>query len=502
MTPKTPFPLASKVTGLFALALAASYCQATHAVGKDPGYCWNTLSEGVKQKQSTLQPPSVASNGKHVWVAWHESQTIQVSAWDGKSWSSLPSLPPGPTGSYDAVIRANSAGDVYIAWRAVTCETDILVARWTGQAWQELGSPRAEDSKCGTYATNASMEMDEQGYPVVAWESGRKDARSVRIAKWTGTAWHQIGTKIPTSSKAYSLEVSLALDKNGRMLVAWVDGTEVNSYIRVANWNEAKWIDLGSTATGHLTRGQEARGPKLVALPNQAALLTWLDRGKKQSTLAFARWTGKEWQSVAALTSPSSSEMRPWLPSLALAKGATPLLAWSAETTGLTSSIYVRRLTAQGWQPVLDNIYLAKNASDVENATLAMGLNEDFNLLWSESGEDGSRIQVANVHPCAAGEVAVIPPKRRPRQDDWPRTVDEAVNLILIKLDDASKAQVKSTARADLVKFHRGWGMGIRNSYGLWGGNTDLLKSCGDDKVIHPESCSAVIIEHVWQKLQ
>ena len=83
----------------------------------------------------------------------------------------------------------------------------------------------------------------------------------------------------------------------------------------------------------------------------------------------------------------------------------------------------------------------------------------------------------------------------------WPRTVGAAVDTILAHLDEKSKATVRSTAEGDLIRFHHGWGTGIRNAFGLWQGNADLLSSCGGAG-IHPDDCSMVIIHQVWKRLQ
>jgi hypothetical protein len=82
-----------------------------------------------------------------------------------------------------------------------------------------------------------------------------------------------------------------------------------------------------------------------------------------------------------------------------------------------------------------------------------------------------------------------------------PRTVDEAVDEIISGLSDDDKALVRGTARGDLIRFHHGWGTGIRNGFGLWGGNTELLASCGSP-IMHADDASMVIIEAVWARLQ
>jgi len=81
----------------------------------------------------------------------------------------------------------------------------------------------------------------------------------------------------------------------------------------------------------------------------------------------------------------------------------------------------------------------------------------------------------------------------------WPKTVKEAVAQILSKMSAKDKEIVRNTKKKDLIKFHHGWGTGIRNDMGLWQGNRDLLK---DTKAIHPDDASMVIIEAVWKELQ
>ena len=61
------------------------------------------------------------------------------------------------------------------------------------------------------------------------------------------------------------------------------------------------------------------------------------------------------------------------------------------------------------------------------------------------------------------------------------------------------KEFVRNTKKGDLIKFHHGWGTGIRNEFGLWGLNNVLLEDTGER---HPDDASMVIIEAVWKELQ
>lgn len=86
-----------------------------------------------------------------------------------------------------------------------------------------------------------------------------------------------------------------------------------------------------------------------------------------------------------------------------------------------------------------------------------------------------------------------------PVVERWPRTVEQAVDMILERLPREDRERVKGTPREDLIMFHHGWGTGIRNEFGLWRGNDALLADCGGG---HPDDCSMVIIEAAWERLQ
>jgi hypothetical protein len=88
------------------------------------------------------------------------------------------------------------------------------------------------------------------------------------------------------------------------------------------------------------------------------------------------------------------------------------------------------------------------------------------------------------------------------RADDaesLPSSVAEASSRIIRDMSEEDKVMFVRMAERELIQFHFGLGMGIRNSFGLWGKNDALLSDCGED--IHPDDCSHVIIKRVWSEL-
>lgn len=60
----------------------------------------------------------------------------------------------------------------------------------------------------------------------------------------------------------------------------------------------------------------------------------------------------------------------------------------------------------------------------------------------------------------------------------WPRTVAEAVNRLIQEMSEEDRETLKNTPEKDLIMYHFSLGMWIRNEFGLWQGNDELLKSC------------------------
>jgi len=89
----------------------------------------------------------------------------------------------------------------------------------------------------------------------------------------------------------------------------------------------------------------------------------------------------------------------------------------------------------------------------------------------------------------------------KPRKK-WPRTVEEAVNRLIQEMSEEDRETLKNTPEKDLIMYHFSLGMWVRNEFGLWQGNEELLKSCATkEPFIHPDDASSIIIEELWKKL-
>jgi len=84
--------------------------------------------------------------------------------------------------------------------------------------------------------------------------------------------------------------------------------------------------------------------------------------------------------------------------------------------------------------------------------------------------------------------------------EDWPKSVDEAVQRLRNRLSPEDLEWIRRNPK-DVVtsQLHLPYGTGVRNDFGLWGKNKPLLASC---RTSHAEECSSIIFSAMWDKVR
>ena len=86
-----------------------------------------------------------------------------------------------------------------------------------------------------------------------------------------------------------------------------------------------------------------------------------------------------------------------------------------------------------------------------------------------------------------------------------PRTVNDAVGRLILILSLKDRTMIANMAEIELSALHTTLGEYVRNEFGLWSGNEDLMISCcfmaKRDKV-SPDEASSIIIRELWKRLK
>jgi hypothetical protein len=80
-----------------------------------------------------------------------------------------------------------------------------------------------------------------------------------------------------------------------------------------------------------------------------------------------------------------------------------------------------------------------------------------------------------------------------------PKTVDDAVTVLLTLMPDIEQAKVAQVREEDLERLHLGMGIWIRNNLGLWSGNEELMADTG---AYDADSAAAVITRTFWLRVR
>jgi hypothetical protein len=84
-------------------------------------------------------------------------------------------------------------------------------------------------------------------------------------------------------------------------------------------------------------------------------------------------------------------------------------------------------------------------------------------------------------------------------EPDFPTTLDEAVERLLLSLTPAEKARLAAMPEKNVEGLNQGLGAQVRKICGLWRGNPALMRSCD---ALNPEDTSLAIIRALWTRLR
>lgn len=452
----------------------------------DKRWCWTALP-ALPDDEDLPSPAaghiSLVTAKNDLWLAW-TGQAGHLARWHEGAWEKI-SL----EGMY-VVLASDSAGDV-VATTSVNGDkqSELHVEQRSNSSWTSLGVLEAFADPF-TNAGDNDVLLDAHGNPIVAWTESKPGGGGggphvLRVARHSKDAWVPMGDQLDDDAQ----DVHLALDGEMNPWVAWRHGGMRSTTIRVAHFDGTRFADMSPPQ-------QPPRGVLSLSLAmvggEAPSIAFWDLNGERPGKHAFLLRSDERWISTEP---PGSGSI-----ALATRNDGSVVAAWSTTTVDQIDSVTMSRLTRDGWKEIVSGANLEPGDTDTRGVAI-VNHGEGIYLAWGEDGSDGHSMRVIDVMPCAKDQTAQPFVASPLRSSLWPKTVGEAVDILLRDLAPEVKEKIRTTSRKDLIQFHFGLGMGIRNRFGLWQGNKDLAVSCGSVD-IHPDSCSMKIIEALWEKLQ
>lgn len=308
--------------------------------------------------QAADGPPTLAMvpapddpSRREPWVAWKESSGapgdvgIRVSRYGGSSWQRVgPALSTGLQALGGPSIAA-IGGSAYVAWAENDgTNYEIRVKRFDGTTWQEVGTAGSINVSSTRDATNPDL-ADIGGVPHVAWTESDGTNTEIRVKRFDGSAWQEVGSGAsPINVSPSQSGFAPSLDGVGGVPhVAWYESDGSFSQIRVSKFTAGAWSQV---VAGSLNSDptQNATSPSLASIRG-VPHVAWREPGGPtfNAQIRVSRLTaaGTAWQSLTTSSAglnrdPGKDAYDPEVASI----GGVPVVAW-AEDEGGSREIFV-----------------------------------------------------------------------------------------------------------------------------------------------------------------
>ncbi len=179
----------------------------------------------------------------------------------------------------------------------------VRVFKWINNQWVQLGDD-----------INGESEGDRSGYSVSLSNDGKIiaigavlndgngiDSGHVRIYKWNGNQWIQLGDDINGEAAYDGFGHSLDISSDGNTIIIGAPGNgdngQYSGHVRIYKWNGNQWIQLGDDINGRAVNDLLGGSVSMSADGNIIAIGAVFndDNGTNSGHVRTFEWNGFEW---------------------------------------------------------------------------------------------------------------------------------------------------------------------------------------------------------------
>jgi hypothetical protein len=308
--------------------------------------------------------PEVAADGPQgLIVTWTECSAgletceVHVKRWDGTQWSRLGTaltVNDASSGVISSTLAIGADNQPLVAFNALRGAWNTWVQRWDEGTWQDLGA--SLNRNVDDTAQEPFVVLESTGNPVVTWREGPtgEDA-DVLVKRWSGSTWQQVGAPLDITLANEVLSPAIAVDSGDRPLVAWAEGPTDNQLIYVKRWDAPSWEQLGTQVSRNA--GYHSRYPRVIVDKQDRPLVAWSEGPGgigNDSNVYVSRWSGTSWSLLGGALD-SDLDNRAGVGSLALDQSDAPIVCVDeALDAPSPDNAFVKRWDGVSWHQLGD----------------------------------------------------------------------------------------------------------------------------------------------------
>jgi hypothetical protein len=333
---------------------------------------------------ATLDPQITDLAGNSVTLPW------QIWTWEVPEFQRAANL--SESGDRPR-ITFDPQGRLVAAWLDCPEVTGCGLQLWrgVGSALQPLGSVPVTGAVLGY-----TLAVDGQGRPLLAWREETGWGHQLVVARWDDV-WERLGEAGRLPADFGDLGLDLAVDGEDRPVVVWQqrrqgDGVHV---LYAKRWNGFDWTRLGWELNVDI--GQHARDPALTIDAGGAPVVVWQESSPDAlSSIRVSRWFSGAWRPLGGVLnanpSPTAASYGAGV-DIALAPDGDLVIAWQEDSPkGLVDDIQVAR-----WDGLVWRNYPSVDGTDDSSLHPALALDGTGApiVAWEEIGGITSMLRVA-----------------------------------------------------------------------------------------------------------
>ncbi|MFC1640671.1 hypothetical protein ACFL2D_01330, partial [Patescibacteria group bacterium] len=323
----------------------------------------------------------------------------------GRGVSRNPSLSIHPSLAFD------SAGKPHLAWedKGPPSGRRVYYSYWDGEAWQGQAGSNTGKGMSGNISSvngaDASIAIDSQDRPHIAWVGTDTDVKQIYYAYWDGTAWVGVGgsdlSAGMSKSENDSFVPSLVLDSSDNPHIAWSDKSTHTGYrnIYYAYWTGTEWDGLAVSDRGIGVGGRFSKyngdEPWLALDSHNRPHIAWhgLTHSSSETDIYYTYWDGTAWETKGNRVGNGISNILHdnRQPSLALNKQNVPYIAWSGgkvtDPSYVPPEVYVTYWNGSNWGSIGSSnvgVGISDAPHAANNPVIRLGESNKPHVVWFE----------------------------------------------------------------------------------------------------------------------
>ncbi|NRD53446.1 Ig-like domain-containing protein [Corallococcus exiguus] len=318
----------------------------------------------------------------HPVVAWTQDVNAHVKRWDGERWEYLGAPLSAGTNNllWKSALQMDVEGRPLLASLEYEGPKDqIQLRRWTGTAWETLGTPLTTTLSQGRIRW-MGLSSGARSPPLVAWYEDNSTQAQIVLRQWDGSQWTTTGSPLPMTKGAVNNYLGFDLDALGRPVFSFCELISGMPEVgHVMRWTGSSWADLSSGLAGLPTaRAVTADGTVLVgmkALVNGA----WRSLVRK--------WDGSTWIAVGEPLDTIFSGMDRVIASIALDSQQRPVVFASEALSSTDASMrtgQVRRWAGGLWKSVGEPLRAGTGKATWGVPSFVLPADDEPLISWTE----------------------------------------------------------------------------------------------------------------------